>query len=319
MSSIFSRILVGIDDSEQAKAAAAFAARLARDHGGELVLCHAVRSMSHVGGPNPGPVEIDLGPDDACVKQALAVVDAAAERAAVFGIVAERRIVAGEAANSIIRVAHETACRLIVVGTHHGVGVQQLLIGSVTNAVLRASALPVLTIGPGIRFANETRRCFERVLVATDDSEPSEAAVETAFRLPPEDRRKLVFCCVADVDHGSPEIEAPERDDPTLGNRLTARAQTIAGRALALAHARGVAAESRVLEGHPSEALVDAAIREQADLIVLGSHGRRGMQRLLLGSVAETVVRTAPLPVLVVPVSVVVGVTPKERRKPSSV
>ncbi len=302
MSSIFSRILVGIDDSEQARAAAAVAARLTREHGGKLVLCHAVR------------------PDDASAEAAPAVLDAAAERAAAFDIVPQRRIFEGDAVNGIIRVADEMACRLIVVGTHRGIGVQQFLIGSITNAVLRASTLPVLTIGRSIKLAAETRRCFEHVLVATDNSEPSEGAVETALRLPPEDRRKLIFCCVADVDHGV-ELESatPERDDSTLGSRLTARAETIAGRALALARARGVAAESRVVEGNPGEALVAAALQEQADLIVLGSHGRRGMQRLLLGSVAETVVKTAPLPVLVVPISAIVGVTAKESRKQSSV
>jgi nucleotide-binding universal stress UspA family protein len=174
----------------------------------------------------------------------------------------------------------------------------------------------VLTIGRGVGYADETRRCIERVFVATDDSEPSEAAIETAFRLPPEDRLNLIFCSVADVDHER-KSDALESDDVMLGNRLTARAETIADRAVALALARGIAAESRVLEGDPSEALVAAAVQEQADLIVLGSHGRRGMQRLLLGSVAETVVRTAPLPVLVVPVSVAVGVTAKKSRRPA--
>jgi nucleotide-binding universal stress UspA family protein len=226
------------------------------------------------------------------------VLDAAAQRATPFGVVAERRIVEGDGANAIIRVAAETASRLIVVGTHHGVGVQALLIGSVTDAVLRASTLPVLTIGRDIQFSDEAHRCFERVLVAIDDSETSEAAIETAFRLPQEDRRKLVFCSVAGVDGES----GPAR-------RSLAVAEGITGRALAFARARGIAAHSRVLEGNPREALLIVAAQERADVIILGSHGRRGIDRLLLGSVAESVARTAPLPVLVVPVSGVVGVT----------
>jgi nucleotide-binding universal stress UspA family protein len=320
MNSIFSRIFVGIDDSEQAKAAVTLAARLAREHRGELVLCHAVQSMVPAGRSASGGATIDPVLDDASAKCAQAVLDAGAERAIPFGIIAERHMVEGDAANGILRVAGETGCGLIVIGTRHGVGVQQLLIGSVTNAVLRASTLPVLTVGRAVKFAEAGRRCFERIFVATDDSEPSQAAIETAFRLPPEDRRKLVFCSVADIDHGvDAERYAPETGDPTFGNRLTARAETIAGRASALAHARGVDAESRVLEGNPSEALIAAAVQERSDLIVIGSHGRRGIQRLLLGSIAETVVRTAPIPVLVVPVSVAVGITAKRGRKPSAV
>jgi nucleotide-binding universal stress UspA family protein len=313
LSSIFSRILVGVDDSEQAKTAAAFAARLAREHRGELVLCHVVRQLRGAW-PDSGGAASDSLPDDASARRAHALLDAVAERVEPLGIAAQQRIVEGEAANGIIEVADEMACRLIVVGTHHAVGVQQLLIGSVTNAVLRASTLPVLTIGRGLQLGDQTRRCLERVLVATDDSEPSEAAIEIAFRLPPEDRRKLVFCCVADVDHAA-DADPDTSDDPTLGNRLTARAQTIADRARTLALARGITAESRVLEGNPSEAINAAAAQEEADLIILGSHGRRGFERLLLGSVAESIVRTAAVPVLVVPHSAVVGIT--ARRKPS--
>lgn len=319
MSSIFSRILVGIDDSEQAQVAAVVATRLAREHHGELVLCHAVRSIAPQADPSDSDGALAApGAHDASANRARILLDAAAESAESFGISTQQRTIAGEAAAGLIRVAEETACRLIVVGTHHGVGVQQLLIGSTTNGVLRASTLPVLTIGPHIRLAAETRRCFEQILVATDDSEPSEAAVEIALRLPLEDRRKVVFCCVADVDHrGDAASDGAEPDDQTLGNRLTAQAETIARRAQTLAHARGVRAESRVLEGKPSEALVDAAVREQLDLIILGSHGRRGIERLLLGSVAETVVRTAPVPVLVIPVAVAVGVTARKRHHPA--
>ena len=318
MSSIFSRILVGVDDSEQANVAVTIAARLVREHRGELVLCHCVSLMSPAERSDADGTMIDSGRDDALVKRARAVLDVAAGRAIPFGVAALQRIVEGEAATGIIRVAHETACRLIVVGKHQGVGVQQLITGSTTNAVLRASTLPVLTIGRSVGFRDGTRRCFERVLVATDGSEASEAAVETAFRLPPEDRGTLIFCSVTNVDHVSDsESNALERDEPTLGNRLTAQAGTIAGRAQELALARGVAAESRVLEGDPSEALVAAAVQEQVDLIILGSHGRRGIQRLLLGSVAETVVRKAPIPVLVVPISVSVGITAKASRQPT--
>jgi nucleotide-binding universal stress UspA family protein len=141
----------------------------------------------------------------------------------------------------------------------------------------------VLTVRPGIVLAAETRRCFERVLVATDGSERSAAAVETAVALAPEDRRELVFCSVAEPD----------------GTSVSA-AQAAIERALDRARARGAHAEGRVLTGSPGVVLPEAAQRGHADLIVLGAHGCAEAGRDALGSVAERIVRTAPLPVLMV-------------------
>ncbi len=61
----------------------------------------------------------------------------------------------------------------------------------------------------------------------------------------------------------------------------------------------GVAMRMLIWEGDPAESIVEAAIAESVDLIVVGSHGRRGMDRLVMGSVSEQVVRTAPVPVVV--------------------
>jgi nucleotide-binding universal stress UspA family protein len=74
---------------------------------------------------------------------------------------------------------------------------------------------------------------------------------------------------------------------------VTAKLQNVAA-------ARGLALETMVLRGKPDEAIVKAAQAKQADLIILGSHGRTGLRRLLMGSVAERVIGQAHCPVLVV-------------------
>jgi len=81
---------------------------------------------------------------------------------------------------------------------------------------------------------------------------------------------------------------------------LLERAQAVADRTLTKLGAAGLALESRVRRGDPSHEIVEEAKSWGADLIVVGSHGRTGMQRLLLGSVAEQVVRHAPCSVEVV-------------------
>ena len=95
--------------------------------------------------------------------------------------------------------------------------------------------------------------------------------------------------CIRD----SYSIAGPREDEQDQAHRVV-------GKAVGLANARGISAKGRVIGGHPDEALIASAQQQGADLIVLGSHGRHGLQRLFLGSVAEGVVRKSPLPVLVV-------------------
>lgn len=293
--SIFSRILVAVDASAPARLAVASGARLAREHGGTLILCTCVDWMPIIAQLEACGAIIDPTPTiDAFKARGTTLVTQAAEIAASYGVEAEPSVIEGAAERGILELARAQNCGLIVMGTHAGSGARRLLIGSTTNAVLRSSSVPVLTVREGIAIADQSRRSFTRIIVAADESDPSAAALETALDLPPADRRTLVVCSVADV------VPARAARAGSASRRSVSQARANADRAWAAAQARGIAVESRVLEGDPAEALVAQAALDGADLIVMGSHGRRGFDRLMLGSVAEQVVRTAPLPVLVV-------------------
>jgi nucleotide-binding universal stress UspA family protein len=71
-------------------------------------------------------------------------------------------------------------------------------------------------------------------------------------------------------------------------------------RAVAAAEKRGVAATSEIVWGRPSDALVETAMKVKASLLVLGTHGRGALEKLLIGSTAERVLRLSPIPVLTV-------------------
>lgn len=297
MSNMFSRILVGVDRSETAQEAVALGARLAREHGGQLILCHSVNwlpAASQIaaagGGVGTMPVIDDLN------REGEALLDRAAETAKRAGVDAQRRALDGEPAEQILEVARASACSLIVVGTHGRQGLERLFVGSTAEAVLRGSAIPVLTVRSGVKGVDGAGRCFERIVVGIDDSGPSAAAIAAVFEFPAEDRQQLTFYSSA----LGADIFTSRSDAGAANRELHAQAQRIVDRALASARARGVAAEGRVVEGKPVDVLIDAAKERQADLIVLGSHGRSGLERFFLGSVAEGVVRTAPVPVLVV-------------------
>jgi len=141
----------------------------------------------------------------------------------------------------------------------------------------------------------------QRILVAVDFSEASDAVVERAASLAKALRAELTLVHVADPDPSFVGYEPgpqPERD---------ARARTFRSahrRIQALADGlreRGLAAKALLVQGPTVETLVSEARRERSDVVVMGSHGRGALARALLGSVSEGVLRSGCCPVLVVP------------------
>jgi nucleotide-binding universal stress UspA family protein len=145
--------------------------------------------------------------------------------------------------------------------------------------------------------AHEPRRSrVQRILLATDLSEASDAATTSALDLAHDLGAELLVLSVIDPAVGSyPGAPAAARVDQLRDLReRAARDLVLRGRR------EGLRISSIVWQGEPGEAIVEAAASEQVDLVVVGSHGRGSVGRLLLGSVSEHVVREAPCPVLVV-------------------
>jgi nucleotide-binding universal stress UspA family protein len=298
VSSLFDRILVAIDDSEPAKVALALGARLAREHDGELILCHCVNWLPLIAELESTGAVIDPKPTiDRLMHEAESLLHEAAQEAQRLGTVAKRHLLEGDPAKSILGLAGKLHCSLIAIGTHARSELGLLFIGSTTDAVLRGSSIPVLTVRSGTIVGDPTRNCFERIVVGADESEPGNAAVATVIGHAAAQGRHVLFCSVVDIDS---VVGARGYYDTAIHAGLYDDAQRVVDRAVTEARAHDIAAEGRIAEGSASRALVAVAKRENADLIVTGSHGRSGARRVFLGSVAETVVRTSPVPVLVV-------------------
>ncbi len=143
-------------------------------------------------------------------------------------------------------------------------------------------------------------KAFRRVLVATDFSPASMPAFEQAVGLSKVSGAELVITH-AFRDQGSPESGyARARDYEQWRNDVRAAAERKLEPLVARALAEGVNARPLALPGFPDEAILEAAEREGADLIVLGTHGRRGAELFFLGSVASRVVTAAKCPVMTV-------------------
>lgn len=146
---------------------------------------------------------------------------------------------------------------------------------------------------------------FRRILVAVDGSEPSNRAVATAMKLAREGRARLRIVHVADTLPPASVGVAGEMyvDVERYRDAVLSAGRDVLKRVGARARATRARTETALLETlthDPSAAIVAEAKRWRADLIALGTHGRTGLARLFLGSVAEGVARHAPVAVLLV-------------------
>lgn len=143
---------------------------------------------------------------------------------------------------------------------------------------------------------------IKRLLHATDFSAASRPAFRLAQELARAFKSELVLCHV--YQRPTPlmagDVPAPPRllDDMWAADRKAALRRLDA--LIRAARGAGVRASPLLVEGPPAAAIVRAASRKRADLLILGTHGRTGVRRMLIGSVAERVVRTASCPVLTV-------------------
>ncbi len=140
---------------------------------------------------------------------------------------------------------------------------------------------------------------FERIMIATDGSKHSERAAEMGLELARLSGGAITVVYVADtgrLSHLPEDMALASIRDLLIkeGEEATDYIEEMAKRA-------GVACTKMVIEGHPGDELVRFADESGANVIVLGSCGRSGLDKFLLGSVAEKVVRTSRVPVLTVP------------------
>jgi nucleotide-binding universal stress UspA family protein len=149
-------------------------------------------------------------------------------------------------------------------------------------------------------------RLYQRILVALDGSDCSELALRHAVQLARTYRAKLRLLHV--IDEVAFNVGQPDTPKE-FWQTVRAVGKDILRSAKARAAESGVAAQTKLLEiptmgsliRHVAEVIVQEAVRDHADLVVIGTHGRRGLSRLILGSVAEGVLRGSPVPVLLIP------------------
>ncbi|WP_092693594.1 universal stress protein [Halorientalis regularis] len=201
---------------------------------------------------------------------------------------------AGIPSEEILDYADEEWIDLIVMGTHGRTGVRRYLLGSVAEKVVRLSDLPVLSVHPAEVDVGSVP--YERILVPTDGSDGAGVAVDCATDLAKTYGADLHAVSVVDTGAMAPDVQFD-----VIRDQLRERAQTAVETVAEATREAGIDdTQTAVLEGRAHDAIKSYADEERIDLIVMGTHGRSGLDRYLLGSVAEKLVRTASVPVLTV-------------------
>ena len=289
-------ILVPLDGSDLAERALTVAAELARRGGSALRLVHVHLPVA----ANPIHVEglpvIDehfrsLGRD-----HEQAYLERVRDRLAA-GVSTSVALLDGPPATTLADDARTKGAGLIVMTTHGRGGIERALLGSVADELVRISPVPLLLVRDGRGGVSSH---FRRIVVPLDGSPLSERILEHALYLAHSDlpAELVLINVVQPPPRGNWAGNAPSEGDTAPHEENARRYLDGVARRLTAAGARVQA--SVLVSADVASAVVNFARDENADVIALATHGRSGLRRLALGSVADRVVRTTTTPVLVV-------------------
>lgn len=285
-------VLLPTDRSAWSEVVFAHAARLAQRHGATL----HILTVS-VGGSEDNGTLVTTSPDES--DDFAARLHEAAADAVGFEVV-HASLAAPSVPRGIIDYAERVDADLVVMATHGRRGVDHALIGSIAEAVVRRAACPVLTVRP---TAEHTETSPQRILVPIDLSVHARSALAHAREIAEDSGAEVHLLHVVQSfpDYGTAEIPpVTETLSETERREVEAALREIAGEVLG--DDLPVTLHVDEALGNPALLVLDLAERLNADLIVLGSHGRSGIRRFWLGSVTEKVVQLAPCPVFTVKV-----------------
>lgn len=306
-SSIGNRILVPVDGSPASDRAVPAALDIARHTGAHLHIAHvhvpdgAFAFHGYEAPYYDGRWEREIRADE---KEHLRQL---AARAAEKGIVAQTELLEGPVVPAIEEYADRIAADLLVMTTHGRSGLRRAWLGSVADVLVRRSHRPILVLRPVTGAEDEGAAAgvqpvrLDRILVPLDGSELAERVLEPVAALASASGGSCTLLrVVAPIYAEQPHSAALVSDDEAIeGERAEAAAylETVAGSL----RARGIEVDTAVTTYDDAPAAILRASKESsAGLIAMATHGRGGLRRMMLGSVADAVLTTSETPLLLV-------------------
>lgn len=286
------RVLVGVDGSEAAGHALIHALRLARVTGADVRAVHVLESPALYGaGPSVDPRIVE-----AREEVGWNLLDDAADRAGQHDVALETGMGDGRPAGVLAAEADEWRADVVVVGTQGHGAIARAIVGSVADELVRSAPAPVVTVREAPRA--EPSDALERIVVPSDGSEAARAAIPFAVGLADATGAELdlLFAITPELEGGA-YLDRPVTEIEAAHEEMAEEALAPIEEACTEA---GVGCERFVVRAPAHRAIVDHAGERGADLVVMATRGRGGIERFLLGSVTDKVVRMATTPVATV-------------------
>jgi SulP family sulfate permease len=272
------RLLVASDDSEYTVGAIHEALRIAKKSGARVQVIHLISRTN---------TELAAGADQIpapVLTRARAHLDEVEREAAAAGVACDTDVIHTSLRlyQEIVNQAEKMNADLIVMGRGGRRGLARVRLGQATAKVIGHAHCSVLVV------PRNTEIKGQRFVLATDGSVYADAATALAGSF-----AKILGAPVSVLSVMLPSQSAQRHEE----------ARAAADRAAAFLASHGIDAEAVVTPGRPDEVIVETTATRKADLIVVGSHGRTGLERTMLGSVSERVIDTASTAILVAKVS----------------
>jgi nucleotide-binding universal stress UspA family protein len=293
---MFKKILIPVDDSSCSVHAGEYALELAKKFGTSALVITVVEELP----------KVYKGSDwaEALQEQGEQILTAWAKRGEEQKLMLETLVVSGSrVAEGILNTAKEQGCDLMVMGTHGRKGIAHAL-GSIAERVIRLATIPVMLVR---EVKDVLTPDWQRILVAVDGSDASRKALAYADHLAKTTKAELHLV------HVIPDVPPPLIDPLGVGG--VAASLTYNDTLKQLEHDARLVMEvsraevetektvfhtARAQRERVAETLVRYAKEQACQLIVMGTHGRTGVNRFLLGSVAEGVAHSATMPLLLI-------------------
>lgn len=290
---LLNRILFATDFSEGAGRAQVSAFFLAS-------ACRAQLEFLHVFEYQPGAFP-DYVISDQVIDEIRAGIsrqlDELVSRAVEHGLTASARQCVGIASEQIIDTASELEADLIIVGTHGRTGLDHILLGSTAERVVKGASCPVLTVRVGRPPEAAEPIHIRRILAPIDFSDCSLDALEYTVQVAKQFAATVTLLHVMEWRTIGLNFSPA---DLAEGQKVREQVQCRIAELTDLFRSQGIEATYAIRGIDPVDTILDYAVDQREDLIIMGTHGRRGVSRLLVGSIAEAVLRRAPGPVLTV-------------------
>ena len=279
------RILAATDFSTRSQRALRQAGLLARQTDAQLTLLHIVDEDQP-----PHLIQLERDEGETILKEQVGSV------AELQGIDCRVVVMTGVAFDAILRTAKSVSADLIVMGAHRKQLLRDIFVGTTIERVVRTASCPVLMVN------NEAAHSYSRVLAAVDMSDISANAVQSAKALGFLEHTHLTvvhaFEAMAKGKLFMADVPKERIDDYVAQEQQRASAELTTFLQPQLG---GAVWSRRVEEGEPLRIISAVATEIGADLLVIGTHGRTGLAKVLLGSVAEKALRTLDVDILAVP------------------